>query len=497
MESFKKFQRETLKHYIVSSSLAVFGVGSVFIFYTLLDISPFEITLLCFIIMFSSIFMFAGEILSYRKNIKPIKQFYERSLPSKEEYDQALVAAKRFPIETVKRILGPHLFGLSIPAVILILLFIYKGWIHLPYIYVVYACGGAILIATLHAVIEFFQTSESSQRLILDIQLRGHKLRIMDDGNHDYYASIKKKLLTSFIFTATFPILLFILASNVRLDEYGSNGYWTWAGFVLAVITTLSFINSILLYKSIDAPINSLKLQFAKVKQGHLDTMNNIYTDEFSNLVSGFNHMVSSIKERDERNEQLLESFFTVFAATLDARDPYTAGHSIRVAEYSVMIAEKAGISHQEIDLLRKSALLHDIGKIGIPDSVLLKEGKLTDFEFQQIKTHTVIGANILEQVKLPVELRPILPGIKYHHERYDGRGYPEGLAGEDIPLFGRIIAVADSYDAMTSDRPYRKGMPSHKARAILESGKGTQWDAKYVDHFLDAIENEEYQKAN
>jgi len=151
-----------------------------------------------------------------------------------------------------------------------------------------------------------------------------------------------------------------------------------------------------------------------------------------------------------------------------------------------VETATAANLPYEQIELLRKSALLHDIGKIGIRDDVLLKEGRLTDEEFQIIQQHPVIGVHVLSQVQLPKTLQPILPGVKYHHERYDGKGYPEGLAGEDIPLFGRIMAIADAYDAMTSDRPYRKGMPVEKALSILEEGMGTQWDATFTRLFLD-----------
>jgi putative nucleotidyltransferase with HDIG domain len=169
----------------------------------------------------------------------------------------------------------------------------------------------------------------------------------------------------------------------------------------------------------------------------------------------------------------------------LDARDPYTAGHSKRVAEFSVLIAKQCNWSSKDIDLLNKSALLHDIGKIGIRDDVLLKEGKLTNEEFDQIKRHPVIGEEIVKGVQLTEELLPILPGIKHHHERLDGCGYPDRLKGDEIPVFGRLIAVADAFDAMTSDRPYRKGMPIEKAFSILEEGKGTQWDPEFVDAFL------------
>ena len=155
-------------------------------------------------------------------------------------------------------------------------------------------------------------------------------------------------------------------------------------------------------------------------------------------------------------------------------------------------IGERSGLSAHDLDQLNKSALLHDIGKIGIRDDVLLKEGKLTEAEFDQIKLHPVLGEAILKQIQPCQTMAPLLPGVRSHHERFDGHGYPDGLSGEEIPLFGRLIAVADAFDAMTSDRPYRKGMPVEKALAILEDGKGTQWDPVFVTLFLDWMRERE-----
>lgn len=136
---------------------------------------------------------------------------------------------------------------------------------------------------------------------------------------------------------------------------------------------------------------------------------------------------------------------------------------------------------------MRKSALLHDIGKIGMRDAVLLKEGRLTDEEWEQIKQHPALGEAILKQIEPADAMAPFLPGVRSHHERYDGGGYPDGLKGEDIPLFGRIIAVADAFDAMTSNRPYRKGLDEQQAIAILEKGGGTQWDPHFAKLFVEA----------
>ena len=211
-----------------------------------------------------------------------------------------------------------------------------------------------------------------------------------------------------------------------------------------------------------------------------------LYADEFSALISGFNMMINRLEMRQERNRQLLQSYFSTLAAALDARDKYTAGHSMRVAEYSLMIGKLSGMSEEQADLLYKSALLHDIGKIGIPDEVLLKDGKLSDEEFAIIRTHPVQGESILLQIEPIDAMADFLPGVRSHHERYDGKGYPDGMAGDDIPLFGRIIAVADAFDAMTSDRPYRNGMSHEKALTILEEGKGTQWDPYFAGLFID-----------
>ncbi|MCA0972522.1 HD-GYP domain-containing protein [Halobacillus litoralis] len=480
-----------LWNYVIGSMLAVFGVGSVFIFHTL-TLSGDEAVYLMMVMMVSVLVMLGAELVVYRSHIKPIRRLFESEAVEEEEVRHAFRRAHRFPILTVQRILGPHLFGLAVPASGLSLLGIYNGWISLPYYYIGLAWSGAVLIAVMHALVEFFLTFRSVNPLLASLLERAGQLGF--DVYHtesDYYLSIRRKLMVSSIFTAVFPVLLFILASQIRLAESAGNGieeYWSWASIIVVVILAMGSISSMLLYKSIEDPMGTFREQFDQVRVGRFEKMDNVYSDEFSNLVTGFNHMVSGIKDRDEENERLLESFFTVFAATLDARDPYTAGHSQRVAEYSVWIARRAGFSEEEMDLLRKSALLHDIGKIGIRDDVLLKDGRLTDEEFEQIKKHPVIGYDILQQVQLPEPLRPVLPGVRNHHERFDGKGYPDQLAGDDIPVFGRLMAVADAYDAMTSDRPYRKGMPEEEALSIIEEGRGTQWDPYFADLFLEEM---------
>jgi len=170
-----------------------------------------------------------------------------------------------------------------------------------------------------------------------------------------------------------------------------------------------------------------------------------------------------------------------VVITTLDARDPYTYEHSFRVAYFSELISSRMNLPTQMHQNLHIAAHLHDIGKIGVPDRVLNKPGKLTSDEIADIQTHPRIGYNILS--RLP-KFREVAGIVLYHHERYDGKGYPDGLKGVDIPFESRIIGVADSFDAMTSDRPYRKGMPFEKAVNEINLHKGTQFDPDVVGCF-------------
>ncbi len=181
------------------------------------------------------------------------------------------------------------------------------------------------------------------------------------------------------------------------------------------------------------------------------------------------------------QSNQLFLGSLHAMSSSIDARDPYTQGHSERVARLSFDIAKIMHLSDEACQEIYLSGILHDIGKIGIPDAVLLKNGSLTDDEFRTIQKHPEIGYRIVERLgHMPF----VLPGVLHHHERWDGKGYPHHLAGEAIPLMARVIAVADAFDAMTSSRPYRNAMPLQKASSIILSGKGIQWDADIVDCF-------------
>ncbi len=189
-----------------------------------------------------------------------------------------------------------------------------------------------------------------------------------------------------------------------------------------------------------------------------------------------------------EQFKEMTSQIIETIARTIDAKDPYTNGHSRRVAHYSVLIGQQMGLSEEDILFLRYAALLHDIGKIGIPDSILQKPGELTDEEYHTIKQHPQIGAEILKGAPL---LKGVVVGARYHHEKWDGTGYLEGLSGEDIPLFARIIGVADTYDTMITDRPYHKAESKRAALDEVRRCGGTQFDPTIAKIMIDIISKE------
>ena len=185
------------------------------------------------------------------------------------------------------------------------------------------------------------------------------------------------------------------------------------------------------------------------------------------------------------KSDRMSFQMMTALAGTIDAKDPYTNGHSSRVSMYAREIAKRAGYDEAFQQNIYFVALLHDIGKIGIPDSILGKPGKLTYEEYEVIKLHTTIGSEILSEI---TEIPKVAIGAKYHHERFDGNGYPDGLSGTDIPLEARIIGVADAYDAMSSDRSYRKALSQATILTEMDRGRGAQFDPKYSDIMVDMI---------
>lgn len=200
-------------------------------------------------------------------------------------------------------------------------------------------------------------------------------------------------------------------------------------------------------------------------------------------------NMIKQINEELADSKELLEKSYLesieVLRRTVEVKDVYTRGHSDRVSEYSLLIGEKLNLPPEQMKTLKIGALFHDIGKIGIPDAILLKTDKLTDDEYSEIKNHPAIGAHILSNASIFADIIPI---VKHHHERYDGKGYPARLAGENIPYLARIVAVADTFDAMTSRRSYRQALDFDYTTNEIEKCKGTQFDPAIADVFLEIL---------
>lgn len=220
--------------------------------------------------------------------------------------------------------------------------------------------------------------------------------------------------------------------------------------------------------------------------------------DQIILLIESAAKSISQMREIKKVNKKLLSTYnklekayldsIQIIRYTVEAKDTYTRGHSDRVALYSVMIGKKLGLSKEDLRKLKLGGLFHDVGKIGIPDSILRKKAKLTNSQYNQIKSHPIIGAQILSAASI---FKDIIPIVKYHHERFDGKGYPENLNGEDIPYLARITAVADSFDAMNSKRVYRNALTMTDIIQEFEKNKTTQFDSKIVDAFLDILKND------
>jgi HD-GYP domain-containing protein (c-di-GMP phosphodiesterase class II) len=204
------------------------------------------------------------------------------------------------------------------------------------------------------------------------------------------------------------------------------------------------------------------------------------HIEAFENLAT-----LAGVAVQEERLREGLEDLFmsviVSLTMALEAKDPYTEGHSVRVAAYSEAIGKQLGLTSSVLDLIHRSCLLHDIGKIAVDETILAKKGRLNALEREKMDMHVLIGEDILRPIAL---LHPLLPGVRHHHERFDGSGYPDGLKGEDIPIEARIMAVADAFDAMTSSRPYREPLPEEEALIELRQAAGAQFDPRIVAAF-------------
>ncbi|HVP42002.1 MAG TPA: HD domain-containing phosphohydrolase [Terriglobales bacterium] len=255
-----------------------------------------------------------------------------------------------------------------------------------------------------------------------------------------------------------------------------------WAFFAVL----MSIVVSVLAARSITRPLDILtessqaiaKGDFSKRVQLKSRTEFGELADTFNSMSSDLERFVQDLKRAAEENRELFMGSIQMLAGAVDEKDPYTRGHSDRVTKYSVLLAKELGLEPHEVEKIQISAQLHDVGKIGIEDRILKKPGALTPDEFEIMKTHTTKGATILRPVTM---LKDMIPGIELHHESLDGRGYPYGLKGDQIPLVARIITVADTFDAMTTNRPYQAAMDPEYVVRIINSLANTKFDPKVV----------------
>lgn len=278
-----------------------------------------------------------------------------------------------------------------------------------------------------------------------------------------------------------------VVAEKTQTDAYRGIYEMQWTARLLALLAVVvSMIISVMAAKRITTPLRILTESSHAIAHGDFSKRVELKSrTEIGDLAQTFNSMsanleqfVADLKRAAEENRALFLGSIQMLAGAVDEKDPYTRGHSDRVTKYSVILATEMGLSADEIDRVRVAAQLHDVGKIGIEDRVLKKPGALTPDEFELMKAHTSKGANILRSVE---QLREMIPGIELHHESLDGRGYPYGLKGEEIPLMARIIMVADTFDAMTTNRPYQAAMDPEYVVRIINSLVNTKFDPAVV----------------
>lgn len=284
-----------------------------------------------------------------------------------------------------------------------------------------------------------------------------------------------------------------VIAQKPRREAYSSVYEMQRTARILAIFAIgLSIAVGIIAARRITNPLEVLTESSHAIARGDFSQRVELTSrTEIGELASTFNfmsqeleHFVLDLKRAAAENRELFMNSIQMLAGAVDEKDPYTRGHSDRVTKYSLMIAKEMGLSDEFLEIVQVSAQLHDVGKIGIEDRILKKPGALTADEFEIMKTHTTKGANILRSV---AQLKEMIPGIELHHESLDGRGYPHGLKGDQIPLLPRVIAVADTFDALTTNRPYQQAHDSQAALRIIHSLSGKRLDPAAIAA-LDAV---------
>jgi putative nucleotidyltransferase with HDIG domain len=340
-------------------------------------------------------------------------------------------------------------------------------------------------------------TDASANALVAQVRALPQELRNTETMR--FSETVNKRPIEMIGTYSTFPEVNWAVIAERSLDEAQRDTGVTELNQQALAFVSVVILSAILVgyffAVGISGPIRGLAASTRAISRGEFHQRSPVRgASEISELAENFNKMAGDIeeyierlKEAAEENRELFIGSIRMLAAAIDEKDPYTRGHSGRVAKYSALIGQELGLSAEDLDKLRISALLHDVGKIGVEDRVLKKPGSLTPEEFGLMKQHTVKGANIMRPVS---QLKEMLPGIELHHEHMDGRGYPYGLQGNQIPLMARIIGVADTLDAMTTNRPYQTAMELDYAMERIRSLTGSKFDAVVVNALESAVQH-------
>jgi len=350
-----------------------------------------------------------------------------------------------------------------------------------------------------HHDIKNFVPGADARDNALVAQVRALPQDLRNTETKRFAETVKKRSVEMIGTYSTFPELNWAVIAQRRLDaaesDTGVDELNRQALVFASIVVLAAIVVGYFFAVGISGPIRGLAASTRAISRGEFHQRSVARGAlEISELAENFNKMAADIeefieklKEAAEENRELFIGSIRMLAAAIDEKDPYTRGHSGRVAKYSKLIGQQLGLSTEELDKLRISALLHDVGKIGVEDRVLKKPGALTPEEFTLMKQHTVKGANIMRPVS---QLKEVLPGIELHHEHIDGRGYPYGLSGPQIPLMARIIGVADTLDAMTTNRPYQTAMDLDYAMERIRALAGTKFDSVVVNALESAVQH-------
>src|SRR5215469_15608483 len=347
-----------------------------------------------------------------------------------------------------------------------------------------------------HHDVNFVPGADARGNTLVD-QVRSLPQDLRNTETKRFSETVKKHSVEMIGTYSTFPELNWAVIVERRLDaaesDTGVDDLNRQALVFVSIVVLAAIVVGYFFAVGISGPIRGLAASTRAISRGEFHQRSVARGAlEISELAENFNKMagdieefIEKLKEAAEENRELFIGSIRMLAAAIDEKDPYTRGHSGRVAKYSTLIGQELGLSAEELDKLRISALLHDVGKIGVEDRVLKKPGALTPEEFTLMKQHTVKGANIMRPVS---QLKEVLPGIELHHEHIDGRGYPYGLSGPQIPMMARIIGVADTLDAMTTNRPYQTAMDLDFAMERIRGLAGTKFDPVVVTALESAV---------